>query len=92
MAAVWITVDPLTGTHSEPTTEWMQNISLLLIAAACTTLIGWLIQFLVIGPHNTEARSFELGYLAGRADALNESRPALGIVSELSRHNGRTGT
>lgn len=92
LAAGWILIDPLTGTHSSPTQRWMENIALLLVAGACTTLIAWLIQSLVIQPRNTSERAFELGYYAGRADALSESRPSLGLVTPLSDRHGRTGT
>lgn len=92
LAALWIAISPLTGDHSNAVSRGMQNIALLLVAAACTTLIVWLIQGLVIDPQNRNGRSFELGYQAGRADALNESRPSLGVVASLPDRNGRTGT
>lgn len=92
VAALWIIVDPLTGTHASPTQRAMENVALLLVAAACTAQIVWLIQYLVIAPHNTGTRSFELGYYAGRADALNESRPSLGLVSPFPGSDNQTGT
>lgn len=92
LAVLWITIDPLTGTHSSPTQRWMENISLLLVAAACTTLIAWLVQHFVIEPQNTATRSFELGYYAGRADVAKESRPSLGIVASFPSSTGQTGT
>lgn len=70
----------------------MQNVTLLLVSAACTTLIVWLIQYLVIEPQKLGDRKFELGYQAGRADALSEMRPSLGIVAPFPNRHGQTGT
>lgn len=70
-------------------------MSLLLVAAACTMLIGYLIQVLTIEPYNDAGRQFELGYYSGWHDRSNEGRPALGIVTELDpqqRGGSRTGT
>lgn len=92
VATVWILVDPLTGTHSSPTQRWMENVALLLVAGACITLIAWLIQSLVVQPLNGTTRAFELGYQAGRVDALTEIRPSLGVVTSLADRHGRTGT
>lgn len=92
LAALWIIIGPLTGDHANATSRCMQNVTLLLVSAACTTLVVWLIQLLVIVPHNTTTRSFELGYYAGRSDALNESRPSLSVVAPLPGRHGQTGT
>lgn len=92
IAAIWIAVDPLTGSHTSVTNRWMMNVSILLIAAAATTLIGWLIQIMVIEPMNDERRIFALGYHAGRYDAQQEGRPVLGVVTSLPGQSGRTGT
>lgn len=92
IAAAWIAVDPLTGPHSTVTNRWMMNVSILIIAAAATTLIGWLIQVMTIEPINDERRTFALAYQAGRYDALNEGRPTLGVVADLPGQRGRTGT
>lgn len=91
IAGTWIAIDPLTGAHSDATGRWMSNMSLLLVAAACTTLIGYLIQVLAIEPHNDRDRRFELGYYAGRYDALHEGRPALGLVSDIGGSHGNSG-
>ena len=82
----------MTGDHSNAVSREMQNITLLLVSAACTTLIVWLVQYLVIEPRNIGDRKFELGYQAGRADALNEMRPSLGVVTRLPDRHGQTGT
>lgn len=92
IAALWIIIGPLTGDHSNSVSRAMQNVTLLLVSAACITLIAWLIQYLVIEPQNTSTRSFELGYYAGRSDALNESRPSLGVVATFPHSSGQTGT
>jgi len=73
----------------------MGDVSLLLVAAACTVLIVWLMQRVIPMPSGTgytADRAFELGYYAGRADALNENRPSLGVVAEFPSSAGRTGT
>lgn len=94
LAVLWISVNPLTGSHSQPVSRWIAGTSLLLVSAACTVLIVWLIQR---GAHEPQGamyaadRAFELGYHAGRADVLNESRPSLGVVAEFPSA-GRTGT
>lgn len=64
----------------------------MLVAAACTTLIAWLMQYLVIEPQNKNNRKFELGYQAGRADALDESRPSLSVVSPFPGQRDQTGS
>ncbi|HEY0937148.1 MAG TPA: hypothetical protein VGD91_25840 [Trebonia sp.] len=92
LAALWIIVNPLTGNHANATNRWLQSVTLLLVSAACTTLVVWLIQYLVIKPHDISDRKFELGYQAGRADALTEMRPSLSAVASLSDRRGRTGT
>lgn len=92
LAALWIIVGALTGNHSNATSRAMQNVTLLLVSAACTTLVVWLIQYLVIEPQRLGDRKFELGYQAGRADVLNESRPSLGVVASLPDRHGQTGT
>lgn len=92
LAALWITIGPFTGDHANATSRWMQNVALLLVSAACTMLVVWLIQYLVIQPQNTAGRTFELGYYAGRADALNEKRPPLGLVADFPSSTGQTGT
>lgn len=94
LAVLWVSVNPLTGSHSQSVSRWMTGMSLLLVSAACTVLIAWLIQRGTTEPRGTDYasdRAFELGYYAGRADALNESRPSLGVVSEFPSA-GRTGT
>lgn len=91
-AALWIVIGPLTGDHSNAVSRAMQNVTLLLVSAACTTLIAWLMQNLVIEPQNVGDRKFELGYQAGRADALTEMRPSLAAVASLPDRHGRTGT
>lgn len=92
LAALWISIGPFTGDHANATSRWMQSVALLLVSAAGTTLVVWLIQYLVIEPRNISDRSFELGYYAGRADALNESRPSLSPVATLPHSSGKTGT
>lgn len=92
LAVTWIVTDPLTGTHSSPTQRWMENTALLLVSAASVTLIAWLMQNIVAKPRNTADRSFELGYYAGRAEALTDSRPSLGVVAPLPGQHGKTGT
>jgi hypothetical protein len=95
LAALWIVVNPLTGDHSNATTRCLQSITLLLVSAAGTTLFAWLIQYLIIEPNNTSTRTFELGYYAGRADALamlDEYRAPLAAVSEFPALTGHTGT
>ena len=92
LAALWIIIGPLTGDHSNSVSRAMQNVTLLLVAAACTTLIAWLMQTLVIEPQNLGDRKFELGYQAGRADALAEMRPSLAPVAAFPDRHGRTGT
>jgi hypothetical protein len=97
IAALWTVVDPLTGSHVDSTSRLMRSVSLLLVSAACTTLIVWLIQSGGTGrgspvPGYPATRAFEIGYHAGRADALNESRPSLTVVTPLSRPTGQTGT
>jgi hypothetical protein len=91
--ALWVAVDPLTGSHADSTSRLMRSISLLLVSAACAALIVWLIQR--GGGQSGDypaTRAFELGYHAGRADALNEQRPSLGVVTTLPSSTGRTGT
>lgn len=92
VAIGWICLEPLTSPHTLATMRWMNSVTLLLVAAACTTLIGWMVQSFVIEPNNTERRAFELGYVAGRYDALNEFRPALGVVTPLRGDRDQTGT
>lgn len=92
LAALWVTIGAFTGDHSNAVSRAMQNITLLLVSVACTTLVVWLIQYLVVEPQRRSDRMFELGYQAGRADALGESRPSLGVVAPLSDRRGRTGT
>lgn len=92
LALAWITVGPFTGDHSNAVSRWMQGVSLMLFTAAGSTLFAWLVQYLVTGPQGSGDRKFELGYYAGRADALNEMRPSLGVVTSLSDRHGRTGT
>lgn len=92
LAVLWVIIGPFTGDHSNATSRCMQNVALLLVAAACTTLMIWLMQYLVIEPRNKNDRSFELGYHAGRADALAEMRPSLGVVVPLPDRHGHTGT
>lgn len=100
IAALWICINPLTGDHANATSRWLQSITLLLVSAAGTSLVVWLIQYLVIAPQNDATigdRKFELGYYAGRADALNEVRalddlkPPLGLVTTMNGSTGRTG-
>ena len=92
LAALWISISPLTGDHANATSRWMQSITLLLVSAACTALVVWLIQYLVIEPQKLGDRKFELGYHAGRADALAEMRPSLGVVTPFPDRRGRTGS
>lgn len=94
LAALWISVDPLTGSHSDYISRWMGDVSLLLVAAACTVLIVWLMQRFTPEPQRSDCaadRAFELGYHAGHADALTESRLPLGLASEFPSAR-RTGT
>jgi len=91
LAAAWITGGLFSGDHSNAVSRWIQSITLLMVSAACTTLIVWLMQHLIIQPQNASDRRFELGYQAGRADALAEMRPFLGVVAQLSDRRGRTG-
>lgn len=93
IAALWIVVDPLTGSHVDSTSRLMRSVTLILISAACTAVIAWLFQQRTeTRPDCSATRAFELGYHAGRADAQNESRPSLGVVSEFPSSPGRTGT
>lgn len=92
LSALWIAISPFTGNHSNAVSRAMQSITLMLIAAACTTLFAWLVLAVVIEPQRRRDRTFELGYYAGRADALSESRPSLGVVTPLPDRHGRTGT
>lgn len=92
LAALWIVIGPFTGDHGNAVSRAMQNVTLLLVSAASITLIAWLMQYLVIEPQRRDDRKFELGYQAGHADALNEVRPSLGVVTSLPDRHGRTGT
>lgn len=101
LAALWITINPLTGDHANTTSRWMQNVTLLLVSGACTMLVAWLMQQLVIEPQRNSViddRKFELGYYAGRADTLNELRvpddlhPPLGLVPTMNGTSRRIGS
>ena len=92
LAGAWIITCAFTGDHSNAASRAMQNITLLLVSAACTTLVVWLVQYIVIEPQKLGDRLFELGYQAGRANALNESHPSLGVVTNFPVRRGRTGT
>lgn len=81
----------------------MGNIALLLVAAASTLLIAWLVR--PATPEQpkrddyTATRAYELGYAAGRADVLdeqaretNESRPVFDLITGINGAGSRTGT
>lgn len=103
LAALWISVDPLTGTHSGPVARWTGNIALLLVAAASSVLIVWLIRAgTPERPRDeyTSVRAFELGYAAGHADATAElraedeasPRPVFDLITGTNGKTSRTGT
>lgn len=69
VVTVWIIIDPLTGSHSDATSRGLRDVTFALVAVACAGLTTWLIQHFVAAPRHTVDRAFELGYLAGCADA-----------------------
>lgn len=82
IAALWaaaafsVIFSTLTAPRLSPAAQLREGASLALVAAACTLQAAWLFQHLIPKLIPSVARSFELGYSAGRADALEEVPPS----------------
>lgn len=82
-AVAWIAVEPLTAPHDVPTMRWMNSVTLLLVAVACSIMIAWLVLGRVVEPMNDWMRAFELGFKASEKLHEEPAGPNLTIVADV---------
>lgn len=94
IATLWVAVNPVINTHTLNTSRWVTSIAMLLMTAAATLSIGYLVQAAITDPRGTGNRMFELGYRAGRYDRQAEGQVHLRLLEspEHEHQNGKTGT